>query len=59
MLLHNDCLNCISIAQQLHICRKMKENMNWYNRHLSDITDTFRTFIGHNRCDKLGGDYYG
>ena len=23
--------------------------MNWHNRHLSDILDLFRTFIGHKR----------
>jgi hypothetical protein len=23
--------------------------MNWHNRHLSDILDLFRTFVGHKR----------
>jgi len=29
--------------------------MNWHNGHLSDITDTFQTFIGHNHWYLIGG----
>ncbi|MEA2051522.1 MAG: hypothetical protein U9O90_01690 [Euryarchaeota archaeon] len=28
--------------------------MNWHNRHLSDILDLFRTFIGHKRGSEEG-----
>jgi hypothetical protein len=28
--------------------------MNWHNRHLSDIVDLFRTFIGHKRESEEG-----
>ena len=28
--------------------------MNWHNRHLSDILDLFRTFIGHKRKSEEG-----
>jgi len=28
--------------------------MNWHNRHLSDILDLFRTFIGHKRESEEG-----
>jgi len=33
-------------------------NMNWHNGHLSDITDTFQTFIRHSHwhlIDNFGG----
>ena len=45
MLLHNNCFNCISIAQQLHNWRKMEESMNYNNRHLSDLSNIFRTLL--------------
>jgi hypothetical protein len=35
---------------------KRVENMNFYNRHLSDITDTLRTFIGQNLEKSLRED---
>ncbi len=28
--------------------------MNWHNGHLSDIMDTFQTFIGHNHWYLIG-----
>ena len=30
--------------------------MNWHNRHLLDISDTFRTFIKHGSWGLFGND---
>lgn len=36
------------------IGEKKAGNMNWHNGHLSDITDTFQTFIRHNHWHLIG-----